>query len=177
MSCADHSHLPLLMTARAQRSANIMNHFRWQWLISHHAPMQPEQASMCNSNIIIMHCTHKEGRSHSWVCFRGLCFEVSEVLLSCACFSVWGRCATLPWESSAELRLHSQGISAKHQWFIFAALCGVSQPSLTSSAQPGSVKPTEQYRKGPSLQMVVQFLPARGSEGLAAGLEPQPLTG
>lgn len=61
--------------------------------------------------------------------------------------------------------------------FIFAALCGVPQPSLTSSAQPGSVQLTEQLRKGPSLQMVARPLPATVSEGLAAGLQPQPLTG
>lgn len=49
--------------------------------------MQPEQVSECSSNIIIIiiiiQYNHQQGRSHSWICFRGLCSEGSGVVLSC----------------------------------------------------------------------------------------------
>lgn len=99
------------------------------------------------------------------------------LVLSCTSCSVWGHSAALPWESSSELKLGSQGISAKHQMVYFCSPLWCVSAWLTSSARPGSGQLTEQFRKGPSLQMVVHSVPARGSEGLAAGLEPQPLTG
>ncbi len=116
------------------------------------------------------HYNHVICSSTSQITFRDLFLSVVRFLLQFY--------AVLAAQCEATLLLsHGNDLQrnfSKASMVYFSVLCGVSQPI---SAQPGSVQLMERFRKGPSLQMVAQPLPARGSEGLAAGLEPQPLTG
>lgn len=90
--------------------------------------MQPEQVSECSSNIIILFLirqyNHQQARSHSWICFRRLKLFCSVL---CLYSSVWGLSPVLPWEWSSDSG--AKEFLAKYQWFIFAALSGVSRPS------------------------------------------------
>lgn len=130
--------------------------------------MQREHVSMCNSNIIIIiantQYTHKQATSHSRCCLlrvRSLRYPPMRIV-----FRV----------EAPQPRNFSKATTV---YFCSPVRCVPAQasPAQLSSAQPRFEKLIEQLRKGPLLQMEARFLPARGSEGLAACLEPQPLTG